>query len=240
MYNSRYSKVLTVTLIIVSIIIIALLIFWGVSVYRKYNVTVDASSGIDAFNSSLNNNSISTENDKNQITTSSSIGSIAIFNSGSSSFDESSGNVNSNQNSDGELLYENFVMKGYIEIPKTGIKYPILSETSLQALEKSICILTGPGLNEVGNTILVGHNYRNGLFFSDNAKLNTGDLVYITDSTGQTITYVIYKKYQTTPEDAEFASRDTGGTREITLSTCTDDSQDRIIILAREQGVTTQ
>ena len=93
----------------------------------------------------------------------------------------------------------------------------------MKAMEKSVCVLTGVGLNKPGVTVIAGHNYRNGLFFSDNAKLSEGDKIYIADNNGQTITYAIYKKYQTTPEDASFSTVDTNGKREIVLTTCTDD-----------------
>ena len=78
-------------------------------------------------------------------------------------------------------------------------------------------------------------NYRNGLFFSNNKKLSNGDEIYITDETGTTIKYIIYSMYETTPDDASYMTRDTMGRREISLSTCNDDSSRRLIILAAEE-----
>ena len=89
------------------------------------------------------------------------------------------------------------------------------------------------GLNKPGNTVIIGHNYRNGLFFSNNKKLQNGDKVYIKDETGTTLTYTIYNKYETTPEDTSYMNRDTGGKAEISLSTCNDDSSKRLIIWAK-------
>ena len=43
-------------------------------------------------------------------------------------------------------------------------------------------MLYGAGINQAGNTVIIGHNYRNGLFFSNNKKLNNGDKIYITDN----------------------------------------------------------
>jgi len=131
---------------------------------------------------------------------------------------------------------EGYEVKGRIQIPKTGIDYPVLETVTKKSLEIAVGIAYGPGLNEVGNTIIYGHNYRrNGVFFSDNKKLANGDKVLITDQMGQTITYTIYNIYQTTPSDASFFTRDTEGRREISLQTCTDDSKGRIIIWAAEQ-----
>ena len=80
----------------------------------------------------------------------------------------------------------------------------------------------------------MGHNYRNGLFFSDNEKLSNGDKVYITDKSGTKIEYEIYNIYETDPSEAEYMRRDTNGKREISLSTCNDDSSKRLVIWAVE------
>ena len=71
------------------------------------------------------------------------------------------------------------------------------------------------------------------MFFSNNKKLEIGDKIYITDLTGQTLAYTIYNKYETTPEDATYMSRDIGDNIEISLTTCTDDNSKRLIIWAK-------
>ena len=48
------------------------------------------------------------------------------------------------------------------------------------------------------------------------------------------VRYAIYKKYKTDPNDFSYATRNTNGKREISLTTCTDDSSARIIIWAKE------
>ena len=126
-------------------------------------------------------------------------------------------------------------MVGTIEIPAINLKYPVLKEASKSAINVAVAIYYGSGLNEIGNTVIVGHNYRNGTFFSNNKNLVNGDKVYITDNSGTKITYIIYNIFTTSPEDSDFIDRDTQGKREITLDTCTDDSKSRLIIYAREQ-----
>ncbi|MBQ7410173.1 MAG: sortase [Clostridia bacterium] len=135
-----------------------------------------------------------------------------------------------------KVYMEDYEVKGTIEIPKTGIKYPVLDSVTKRSLEIAVGIAYGPGLNQVGNTIIYGHNYRNGLFFSDNKKLTSGDVIYITDQYGEKVTYEIYNIYQTTANDASYFTRDTEGRREISLQTCTDDSSGRIIIWAAEKA----
>ena len=95
-------------------------------------------------------------------------------------------------------------------------------------------MLYGPGPNQVGNTVIIGHNYRNGAFFGNNDKLALGDKIYITDTTGTRIEYTIYNIYETTADDADYFDRDTAGKREISLSTCTDNSKARLVIWAAE------
>lgn len=129
--------------------------------------------------------------------------------------------------------YYNYDICGYIRIPKTGIKYPIISTLSKQALEKGVCVEYGPGPNEPGNTVIAGHNYLNRLFFSKNKNLNIGDKVYVTDLYGVTVEYTIYNKFETSPQDTNYMFRDTGGAPEITLATCSQNGSARLILYAK-------
>lgn len=90
------------------------------------------------------------------------------------------------------------------------------------------------GINVVGNTVIQGHNYRNGMFFSNLSKLTNGDSIYITDKTGLEVRYEVYSVFNAEPTDSSFFKRDTNGLREITLSTCTNDGSLRTIVLAKE------
>ena len=47
--------------------------------------------------------------------------------------------------------------------------------------------------------------------------------------------YEIYNIYETDPSEAEYMRRDTNGKREISLSTCNDDSSKRLVIWAVEK-----
>lgn len=128
---------------------------------------------------------------------------------------------------------------GTIRIPATGIKYSIFSQPTAEALERGTGMLyTTNGVNQPGNTVIAGHNYRNRLFFSKNKNLNIGNIIYIKDVSGVEVAYAITSKFVTTAADTSFYQRDTGGKREITLTTCTDNGSktgERLIILAREQ-----
>lgn len=123
---------------------------------------------------------------------------------------------------------------GTINIPSIKVNYPILSETSVELLKVSPCKFYGPDPNEVGNFCIAGHNYKNSQFFSKVPKLVVGDVIEITDLNGKTIKYSVYDKYTVVPEDTNCTSQLTNGKKIVTLITCTDDNQKRVIVQAKE------
>lgn len=230
MLNSKYSKVLTIILIIAIVIIVGLLVFIGIDWYKAYTVGKDTQNSLDQFNSYIENNQ---NNDNNANFENNIDNNNIIEEPNNNNIIEEPSDNNNNSNSEG-LTYKRFKVAGVIEIPKTKVKYNVLDDPSAKAMEVGITIIYGPGLNQTGNTVLAGHNYRNGTFFSNNNKLSSGDKIYITDLSGKKVTYTIYKKYKTDPNDFSYATRNTNGKREISLTTCTDDSSARIIIWAKE------
>ncbi len=224
--NMRYSKFLTILLVVVIITIIGLLGFWAYSTYQKYSIMDDASEAVDEFQ-----HAVGAEPDDNA-------DNETPVENATNPYDNLQSATDNNSTSDGNTVktYKGFVQVGTIEIPKTGAKYPVLAEANKKTIEVAVAVLYGPGLNKPGNTTIVGHNYRNGMFFSDNKKIAVGDKIYITDLSGQRLTYIVYNTYETTAEDSDYMVRDTGGAIEISLSTCTDyDSSRRIIIWARAE-----
>ena len=130
--------------------------------------------------------------------------------------------------------YRGYSMIGTIQIPKTRVKAPIVDKVTVNSISAAVATLYGPGLNQIGNTVLVAHNYRNGTFFSNNKNLVVGDKIYITDQTGLKVEYSVTKTYITSDTDFDYAIRDTAGKREISLSTCTTDPTKRLVIWAKE------
>lgn len=219
MFESRYSKVLTVILVIVIIAILGLLGFLAYDYYQKYVISTDASDFVENFEGELadgeandNSNEIAEGNILNEIR-----------------------DTTTNSNSNTKRTYKGFGVLGTMKIPAIDFEYPILEKVTKKSIETSVAFLYGSGINQPGNSVIIGHNYRNGLFFSNNKRLNNGDKIYITDNNGNTLTYTIYNKFETTPEDTSFYQRDTAGIPEVTLSTCTDDSSARLIIFARAE-----
>ncbi len=221
MLETKYSKFLTILLVIIIVAVIGLVGYLAFNYYRNYSIENDSNQYVSTFIEEVQNTTANTTED-----------------GGSISDNIDSANVSSS-NSNTAKTYKGFNMIGTIEIPKTNANYPVLQDPpTVKKLETSVAALypQNAELNTVGNVVIVGHNYRNGLFFSDNKKLTNGDQIYITDLNGNRVTYTVYNVFQTAENDTSFFNRDTDGAMEITLSTCTDASDDqRIIVQARAE-----
>lgn len=123
-----------------------------------------------------------------------------------------------------------------INIPKINLSYPVLDHWSDELLKISPCKFLGADPNEVGNFCIVGHNYRNSMFFSKVPTLETGDIIEIEDNYGRKINYAVYDKHVVSEDNTKDTSQITHGKREITVITCTNDNKNRVIVKAREQG----
>ena len=237
MSNGKYSNMLTVLLVIAIIGIVGLLIFIGIDIYNKYYLEKETSEGVAKFDElipDISDNEITNQIDDN-ITIVDENNEIGDLQNPFANIQTQNTSTSSNGTSTKKPTYKGFVQEGTITIPSTNLTSPVLAKATKKAIEVAIGIQIGPGLNQVGNTILAGHNYRNGTLFSNNKNIKVGDKIYIKDTSGRTVTYIVYEKFETTPEDASYINRDTAGKREITLYSCNDDSSMRIIIKAREQ-----
>lgn len=221
MFESKYSKLLTVILVIVIVGIIGLLGFLAYDYFQNAMITKDTSDFVDNFQGEVSDGSADNTGTENN-------------ESGEDPFNQIK-DAQTSSSSSKRRTYQGFGVLGTMEIPATNFKYPVLEKVTKKSIETAVAFLYGSGLNQPGNTVIIGHNYRNGLFFSNNKKLNIGDKIYITDNDGKKLTYTIYNKFETTPEDTSFYQRDTGGKAEVTLSTCTDDSKARLIICAKTE-----
>ena len=214
--SGKYGNTLTIILIVVIVLILGLLGWFAYDIYQKNSANDKAQTAVEEFNKNIKKK-VSNKTDTDETL---SVGNIVTGNGVSGTT---------------KTYLAGYEVKGTIKIPKTKVEYPILAEVGKKSLETAVAILYGPGLNEIGNTVILGHNYRNGLFFSNNDKLVNGDEILITDQSGTTVTYEIYKMYETEPNDSDYMLRDTNGKREISLSTCTDDASARLVIWAVEK-----
>lgn len=126
---------------------------------------------------------------------------------------------------------------GVINIPKINLIYPILSKTTDALMKVAPCKFHGGSPNEVGNLCIIAHNYRRkGVFFSDVPDLEVGDIVEIQDLSKRTVQYEVYDIHTVVEDDVSDTTQKTNGRKEVTLITCTDDSNEqRVIVRCKEK-----
>jgi len=173
MFESKYSKVLTIVLVIVIVAILGLLGFLGYDYYKKYSTTKQASEFVNSYQGDVttgDSGNTTTGTDNNEVTNTTLDGLDETPNTG----------TNSSSSTGSKKTFKGFTTVGTMKIPKINFEYPILEKMSTQSLATSVVALypSGDNINQPGNTVIVGHNYRNGLFFSNLKKLSVGDKVY--------------------------------------------------------------
>lgn len=107
-----------------------------------------------------------------------------------------------------------------LNIPSLGINYPVLSLTSEALLNISINKYWGANPNEVGNMVMLGHNYKDSRFFGKLINIQNGAIVQVTDLSGRTLDYKVYETGIIDPYDTACTSQLTNGNTEVTLITC--------------------
>ena len=222
MFESKYGKVLTVILIVVIVAIVGLLGFLAFDFIRKSNTAKQASDFVESYEGDINTGDKEAGDYDGNVTLDNVTENLDSLDTGASGK---------------KKKYKGFTVVGTMKIPAINLEYPILEEVTTKSLDTALVALypSGDNLNQPGNTVIIGHNYRNGLFFSNIKKLTNGTKIYITDFRGTSLTYEMYNKFETSSTDTSFYRRDTNGLAEITLSTCTDQSNDqRTIIFAKQ------
>lgn len=122
-----------------------------------------------------------------------------------------------------------------LKIPSLGIEYPVLSTWSDELLKISLNKLWGPNPNEVGNYVIMGHNYKSGKMFGKLKSINIGDTIELTDLSGRTIKYIVSEKYHIDPTNKSCTSQLTNGRKQITLITCAYSGSKRLVVQGYEQ-----
>ena len=224
MFESKYSKVLTIILVIVIVAIVILLGFLAYDYINKFSSTKQASDFVEDYQGNITTSEEDNTNNSQENVALDSTNEVPITDSSTSG-------------STGKKKYKGYTVVGTMKIPAINLEYPIFEEITTKALETGLIALypNGDNINQVGNTVIIGHNYRNGMFFSNLKKLSNGAKIYIKDFIGTTLTYEVYNKFEASSTDTSFYTRDTNGVAEITLSTCTDASNDQRTILFAKQ-----
>lgn len=232
MFESKYSKVLTVVLVVVIVAIIILLGFLAFDYIKKFSTTKQASDFVEDYQGDVStgevNSAGSNEENGNEKANISLDGVNEI---------STSTNTQGTTGNSAKKKYKGFTVAGTMKIPSIKLEYPIVEEVTTSSLNTALVFLypSPDNLNLPGNSVIIGHNYRNGTFFSNVKKLSNGAKIYVTDYRGTTLTYEVYNIFEAAENDTSFYNRDTNGLAELTLSTCTDASNDqRTIVFAKQ------
>lgn len=131
-----------------------------------------------------------------------------------------------------ETEYKGYDVCAKLIIPKINLETYVLKNYSKEALLVSVTKFFGGQANKPGNFCIAGHNYGPSNMFQNLKELELNDEIYLVDLNGIKIRYIIYDIYKVLPNQTNCLSQKTDGNVEITLITCTLDSEKRIIIKA--------
>ena len=132
-----------------------------------------------------------------------------------------------------ESEFKGYKVSSKLYIPKINLETYVLEQYNTKALLTSVTKFYGSNPNQIGNFCIAGHNYGPENMFQKIKNLNINDEIYLTDINRNKMKYTIYDIYTVLPDDTKCLSQRTNGEIELTLITCTFDSEKRIIIKAR-------
>lgn len=128
--------------------------------------------------------------------------------------------------------YMGYEVDSRLEIPKIKLNTNVLAKYSTEGLKICASKYYGSSPNEIGNYCIAAHNYNKENMFNHIIDLEEGDSIFLTDNNNGKIEYRVYDKYKVKPQNVKPLSQETQGKREITLITCVNYSQNRLIIKA--------
>lgn len=123
---------------------------------------------------------------------------------------------------------------GKLAIPSIELNTYILNETNEKTLNVSVTKIAGPKINKVGNFCITGHNYLKNNMFGKLKKVNLNDNIVLTDTFGREQEYVVYDKFEISPDDVSILNQNTNNKKEVTLITCTIGALKRLVVKAIE------
>lgn len=124
---------------------------------------------------------------------------------------------------------------GMIEIPSLSVSYPIFSYLDDELLKISPCKFLGEMPPASSNLCIAGHNYDNNKFFSNINLLKNGDEILIYNQIGEKFVYSVFNQYEVNDNDLSPIKEDYQGGYELTLITCNNLNQRRIVVKAKKE-----
>lgn len=138
-------------------------------------------------------------------------------------------NISRLYNKGNSLYYTNDKIIGILDIPSINITYPIFANYSDELLKISPCKFYGDINN---NLCIAGHNYDNNKFFSKIYTLKNYDIVNFYDNNNIHYEYRVFANYEVKTSDTSPIYDETSS-QELTLITCNNFNDKRIIIKAK-------
>ena len=130
--------------------------------------------------------------------------------------------------------YKGYIVDSKLEIPKIKLNTYVFEEYDEEAMWICPTKYYGPEPNEVGNYCIAAHNYNKQNMFDNIIKLESGDIIYLSDNENGKQQYTVYDVYKVDPDNTKPLLQNTNRKKEITLITCSDYSSKRIIVKAVE------
>lgn len=130
--------------------------------------------------------------------------------------------------------YLNYEVIAKLEVPKIKLETNVLKEYDLEGMKVCASKFWGPPPNEIGNFCIAGHNYEKENMFNHLIDLEIGDELYLTDNKNGKYAYTICNIYKVKPQNTAPINQETKGNRMVTLITCVNYSQNRLIVQAIE------
>lgn len=125
---------------------------------------------------------------------------------------------------------------GKIKVSSVGVDVkvlnPVLDGISYvdDSLEHGAVFYYGEGLNEIGNTVILGHNSSNSFFGLK--ELEIDDSITVLDEKGNSTNYTVIEIANCEPDDFSKFLPMEENSREITLITCESEGTQRLVIKA--------
>ena len=137
------------------------------------------------------------------------------------------------QNQSYTINYSKYTILGKLQIPKIGLNTVIIQEQTYSAMNVGAVKTYGVDLNEIGGTVISGHNFRGkNAFFYYILNLKQNDVIKITDNKGVTMDYRVYEVQRyVSPDDVSYLSKTDN--YHVTLVTCENGGKTRIIVKAK-------
>lgn len=134
-------------------------------------------------------------------------------------------------------IFNNSDILGTINIPKLNIEYPFFYGINDNLLRLSPCRFSGEMPPNKSNLCIAGHNYNDNRFFSKLNKLENNDLIIIETNDKNKFYYHVYDKFEITENEISKINKNYSDTLELTLLTCNNLNNKRIIIKAKTESL---